>query len=278
MSLLTQISIYFFYTLSFGLALFWPLVSSEQTGRGFQGLIANILLAMVMILGAINYFAGALPWNYAYLYLFLVMVSLIYISIKARDIKIFDLVSFRLKDGDVKASDHDKRDLWDWAFYILGVLGFFMWGLHAYFVSFEVGIFMMSAVLLMGVTIYMMSLGHYYLVVPKLSAKPLIVGNYILWATLLFKALFYGWIMSKNWGYFEEGSTQGDGFMMNWVFASMRVLWGFAALGSLSFFAYKLAKMRSFQSATGVLYTMVFFVFVGELLAGYFYYQMGLAL
>jgi hypothetical protein len=37
-------------------------------------------------------------------------------------------------------------------------------------------------------------------------------------------------------------------------------------------------RMRSIQSATGVLYVMTFFVFVGELIASYMYLKMGVRL
>ncbi len=70
----------------------------------------------------------------------------------------------------------------------------------------------------------------------------------------------------------------GDGYTFNWLVISMRWLWGYVALAVLSAFAWRLCRMRSIQSATGVLYIMVFFVFVGELISGYLYFKHGLAI
>lgn len=66
--------------------------------------------------------------------------------------------------------------------------------------------------------------------------------------------------------------------MYNWVFISMRYLWGYVAPLILSFFTYKLCRLRSLQSATGVLYIVEFFVIVGELISVYLMAKHGLAL
>lgn len=278
MSLLAQVSTFFFYILFFGLILFWPLVSSEETGRGFHGLVSNVALGGCLTLMGISIVTWeGLPFI-AYIYLSISMLGFILFSMRSRDIKIFELVSFRLGDGDVAAKDSDKRDWLDWAIYFMIIVGFLLWGMEAHFYTLMGTAYVLSATLLMGITIFMMALGHYYLVVPKLTERPLVIGSYLLWIFLIIKMSLSGYAMYENWDYFVEGSRLGDGFTMNWVFASMRLLWGYGALGALSYFSYRLADMRSFQSATGVLYTMVFFVFTGELLSGYFYHKFGVAL
>lgn len=78
--------------------------------------------------------------------------------------------------------------------------------------------------------------------------------------------------------YLEEGTQLGDGYMFNWLFISMRYLWGYGAPFVLSLFTYRLCKLRSIQSATGVLYIVEFFVIVGELISVYLMSKHGLAL
>ena len=278
MSLLAQVATFFFYILFFGLVLFWPLVSSEETGRGFHGLVANVALGGCLTLMGISIVSWESLASQAYIYLSISMLGLILFSLRSRDIKIFELVSFRLGDGDVATQDSDRRDWLDWLIYALTICGFLLWGMEAHFYTFTATAYVLSSMFLIGVTIFMMALGHYYLVVPKLTQRPLVVGSICLWIFLAIKIALSSYAMYEHWDYFVEGSRLGDGFMMNWVFASMRILWGFVALGALNYFSLKLAQMRSFQSATGVLYTMVFFVFVGELLSGYFYHKFGVAL
>jgi hypothetical protein len=75
-----------------------------------------------------------------------------------------------------------------------------------------------------------------------------------------------------------EGTALGDGYMYNWLFVSMRYLWGFVAPVILSFFTFRLCRLRSIQSATGVLYIVEFFVIVGELISVYLMIKHGLPL
>jgi hypothetical protein len=138
--------------------------------------------------------------------------------------------------------------------------------------------FLFSSALLLGVTHYSMLLGHYYLVVPKLTERPLLICLKIFWIFLIGKLIFSAYYTWQAWAYLSEGSVLGDGFIFNWLVISMRWLWGYGALLVLSYFAWKLCRMRSIQSATGVLYIMVFFVFIGELLSAYLYFKHGLAI
>ncbi len=90
------------------------------------------------------------------------------------------------------------------------------------------------------------------------------------------KLLLSIWGTYQALPFMEEGTSLGDGYIFNTLVIVMRWLWGYLAIGVLSWFAWRLCKMRSIQSATGVLYIMVFFVFVGELLSIYLYFKNGL--
>ena len=70
----------------------------------------------------------------------------------------------------------------------------------------------------------------------------------------------------------------GAGYMFNWIVLVMRLTWGYLIIGIMSYFTWKLVKMRSIQSATGILYVMTFFVFIGELISTFFFYKYGMYL
>ncbi|MDA8793657.1 hypothetical protein N9N67_10430, partial [Bacteriovoracaceae bacterium] len=131
-------------------------------------------------------------------------------------------------------------------------------------------------VLMIGVVNYTMILGHYYLVVPRLSERPLLISLKIMWIALFAKTIISIYQTYAHQEFFLEGAQIGFGYMYNWLMLTMRFLWGYVALFILSIFGYKLAKMRSIQSATGVFYIMVFFIIVGELISGYLNLSLGL--
>ena len=61
------------------------------------------------------------------------------------------------------------------------------------------------------------------------------------------------------------------------IFFWQRVLFGLAAPAVLSYLTWETAKIRSTQSATGILYVDFFTVVVGEMLANYVLLSTGLA-
>ena len=81
----------------------------------------------------------------------------------------------------------------------------------------------------------------------------------------------------KDAGFFLEGSRLGAGYMFNWIILTMRMVWGYHYWDHELFYMAS-CKMRSIQSATGVLYVMTFFVFVGELISAYFFHKYGMHL
>ncbi len=113
--------------------------------------------------------------------------------------------------------------------------------------------------------IFSMILGHYYLVVPKLSERPLLNLHWVLWALLTIKILF---CIFSIWKFNIDLNIAS---MFDMIMISMRLLWGFLAISVLSIFSYRLSKMRSIQSATGVMYVTTFFVLTSELIALYYF-------
>ena len=59
------------------------------------------------------------------------------------------------------------------------------------------------------------------------------------------------------------------GFLSHGVFVLQRLLFGLAIPASLAYFTWKTIEMRATQSATGILYVVVFLTLVGEALSVY---------
>lgn len=258
MNSITQtIAHFFFLSLAFGTQLLGPMVNTKLTGVGFYKLGISIVLASLVLALGVDYFMDpALSVNEIVCYGVLILSNVL---------------------GSVL---HKDKKTWPmWFLYglqiaVFGTLTFISFGFNPALISF----FSLSMGLL-AISNFAMILGHYYLVVPKLSEEPLIYCLYILW-TVMFLKIFssLGVIFSTARPFLEEGTQLGDGYMYNWLFISMRYLWGYVAPLILSFFTFRLCKIRSTQSATGILYIVEFFVIVGELISVYLMSKHGLAL
>ena len=254
----TQIITHFFLlSLAFGTQLFSAVVSTKLTGVGFYKLGTSIVLACLVLAVGVDLFMDPAPVLFEYLLYGVLIISNVVTMVFHRDF---------------------KSPLM-WALYILQILTF---GALTFFVM--VGdapniVLFLTSMAFLGISNFAMILGHYYLVVPKLSEKPLINCVYIFWAVITMKLILSAQVLlTKGIPFLIEGTTLGDGFMYNWLFVSMRYLWGYVAPLVLSFFTYKLCRLRSIQSATGVLYIMEFFVIVGELVSIYLMGKHGLPL
>lgn len=254
----TQIITHFFLlSLAFGTQLLSPVVSTKLTGVGFYKLGTSIVLASLVLALGVDYFME--PG--------LTQVQWICYGILVAT----NAITFIFHK--------DQKNLLMWGLYILQVITFSVLAFHVFaFDPVWIVFFFMSMVLL-GISNFSMLLGHYYLVVPKLSEEPLIYCLYIFWVSFFLKIISsLAIIFSIGAPYLEEGTLMGDGYMYNWLFISMRYLWGFVAPVILSFFTFRLCKIRSIQSATGVLYIIEFFVIVGELISVYLMAKHGLPL
>lgn len=255
---ITQIVVFtFLFALSFGTQALSPIVDTKLTGVGFYKLgISVVLVSLMLSFGIDFYMEPALSPIEIGCYLFLIFSNV--------------LTYFLHKD--------DKSILM-WVLYILQVLTFGVLSFHIF--SFDpawLQFFFITAGVI-AISNFAMILGHYYLVVPKLTFEPLIYCLMIFWVFIFVKLFFsLSVLLGPAAPYLAEGTTYGDGYMYNWLFISMRYLWGYAAPIILSFFTYRLCRLKSNQSATGVLYIVEFFVIVGELISIYLMAKHGLAL
>lgn len=254
----TQIIAHFFLlSLAFGTQFFGTFVNTKLTGVGFYKLGTAIVMASLVLAFGVDYFMEP--------------------ALTAVEYGCYAVVL--LANAMAYLFHRDEKSWPMWVLYGVQLLGFAT--LTFYTFGFNPGLinFFTLSMLFLGISNFAMILGHYYLVVPKLTEEPLIYCLIIFWVVALVKLMSsLAVVVAIYPTYLTEGAVAGDGFMYNWLFISMRYLWGYLAPLVLSFFTYKLCRIRSTQSATGVLYIMEFFVIVGELISVYLMAKHGLAL
>lgn len=246
---------FFCMSLALGVGIYTPLASTKLTGVGFFNLAQTIcLVSLIVGLGLhLSYASISAPQSIAG------FVALIAMSL-------------------ARALHKDKKSIFMWILYFvqnLALLWLMLRMMNGYIGHYA---YALSSALFLGIITYAMILGHYYLVVPKLTVRPLIKSVIILWVLLFLKMISSCDQLYHNWGFFTEGTRLGAGFSFNWLILSMRWLWGYVVIGVMSYFVWRLVRMRSTQSATGIFYAMTFFVLVGELTAAFFFLKYGLTL
>ena len=133
----------------------------------------------------------------------------------------------------------------------------------------------LSSAALLGGTCTAMILGHWYLVIPSLEVRHLqsIVKMHI--ASMVVRIAVVGAAVFAGLLLWETGPAAGVGSFRRYItsldgiFFWQRVLFGLAGPAVLSYLTWETAKIRSTQSATGILYVDFFTVVVGEVLAKY---------
>jgi protein NrfD len=130
----------------------------------------------------------------------------------------------------------------------------------------------LSSAALLGGTCTAMILGHWYLVIPSMQVSHLQslvkwhMASMVLRIVVVLAAIV---LALATWQpglgpSFRHYITSIDG-----IFFWQRVLFGLVGPAILSYLTWETAKIRSTQSATGILYVDLFTVVVGEILAKY---------
>jgi len=124
--------------------------------------------------------------------------------------------------------------------------------------------------LMLGFTMAAMLLGHWYLVEPKLSIGELrrvcmiliaLIGIRFVFGTYSFANAVQGKSEMEIYRFFLSG-TPG-------IFMLMRWFWGLLGPMILAYLIWGTVKIRSTQSATGILYVTVLCVLTGEIMSQY---------
>ena len=246
------VSEHFLLSLAFAMSVFSIIASSKLTGAGFIKLSTSVaggsgLLALACHLS----YASIQSPQSIFVSIFLVASALIY------------------------AFHRDNKGIAMWTLWLIQSLSS-LWAIVIFHNTYtEQVIWAVSSAALLGIVTYAMVLGHWYLVVPKLSEKPLVVSTIILWIIIVLKIGWTSVEVMENADYFTLGTTKGAGYSFNILLLTMRAAWGYLVVGVMSLFSWRLIRMRSIQSATGMLYAMTFFVLVGELMAQYMFFKFG---
>lgn len=136
---------------------------------------------------------------------------------------------------------------------------------------------LISSALYLGVTLGAMLLGHWYLIQPKLPIDELmrLTKGYVIlsgvraaWSAYVIAVVLAPKSEAEIYRYLFS-STPG-------LFSTMRWLWGCLAPLGLSYWIWHTTKIRSTQSATGILYVACLCVIIGEILSHYLAFFHGL--
>lgn len=113
----------------------------------------------------------------------------------------------------------------------------------------------------LGSALSAMLMGHSYLIAPSMSLRPLLMLIATLALAVVGRMAVDGYIL---WSWTGGRLT---GTLDNEVILLLLVRWavGFAGVLGLTWMAWQTARIRSTQSATGILYVVVIFCFLGEL-------------
>jgi hypothetical protein len=119
----------------------------------------------------------------------------------------------------------------------------------------------LSAAALLGAATSAMLMGHSYLVSPTMSLTPLYRLLGALAVALVVRMAVDGYVLAAWLHGHSLEDLRGDALL--WL----PVRWGVGLLAPLVLFwmAWQTARIRSTQSATGILYVVVIFCFLGEL-------------
>jgi hypothetical protein len=114
---------------------------------------------------------------------------------------------------------------------------------------------------LLGTATTAMLMGHSYLIAPAMSLTPLLRLLAALATAVFFQAALAGWSL-WSWTH-EQSSVNLENVTVYWL----PLRWSMSFLGPLLFgwMAWQSARIRSTQSATGILYVVVVLCFLGEL-------------
>lgn len=131
----------------------------------------------------------------------------------------------------------------------------------------------LSSAILLGSAATAMVLGHWYLVVRKLSFTPLARVTRILMLALALRivvACGAAWAQGTRWESMLSSSGWTGFFLGDGIFILARTVFGLLAPAALAWMTWKCVQIRSNQSATGILYVILAFILIGEIIAKYF--------
>ncbi|MSS72149.1 MAG: hypothetical protein EXS64_11755 [Candidatus Latescibacteria bacterium] len=135
-------------------------------------------------------------------------------------------------------------------------------------------VFFLTSALFLGSVCFAMILGHWYLISPALSIRPLRRATRLILVSLTVKGILFGVALYLYATAADPARQQtvrtflGAGGFFLWA----RALFGLVGPAILSLMIWSTVKIRSTQSATGLLYVATILVLIGELLSKFLLY------
>lgn len=137
-----------------------------------------------------------------------------------------------------------------------------------------------GSALMLGSVLGAMITGHWYLVNHKLSIEPLRLASLLFLITTLVRVLFVIALMSYTTLFGEQLLAESARTLMSFTGRGI-LFWARCAIGLVgplifAFMIYETVKLRSTQSATGLLYATVVLVFIGEAFSKFLWFFTGI--
>ena len=228
--------------LATGILAFIALVPPSRIGQGFARFHTGLALALWLIAVRANLSPSFLVLSASLVLAFL-------LAGKERLYYIFLAIAFLLS---ISLLVHGDANRFGWPYALL---------IH------------IPAVLVLGGSSVAMLLGHWYLVAPKLSISYLKVVTIGLISSILIRSLLLTWVVFQN----NARLSESHFYDIYGIFFLQRIALGLILTLVLSVLTYFCVKIRSTQSATGILYVVLVFCLVGELIAAYLFARTGVS-
>lgn len=132
----------------------------------------------------------------------------------------------------------------------------------------------LAGALALGSAITALSLGHWYLVSPTLSTRPLIRVNFLCLGAIVAQLILLP-ILLFGPGTTSQGQTTL--FTEDSLFLGVRLIFGILVPLAATLMAWRTARIRSLDSATGLLYIVAALVLAGEITARTLFFLTGVA-
>ncbi len=243
---------FYFLALAWGSLGILPLASLRQVGQAFYRFFGFLCVGMEMIAWIFQFerFHQFNSWMSESIIGFLIFTLVYTLLLKIH------------------------RRVWFWSAWALamltgGIILWIPWSACNQAWIFEVN--GVSSAFLMGSGLLAMMLGHFYLVIPKLSIDPLkrYAACYIGFMIIKLGTLVLGGV---GWNLLHSSilpQVMQREWMQEQFFLIFRILWGVLLPLALAYWIWGTVKIRSTQSATGILYAALVATLIGEALGWY---------
>src|SRR5262249_46515858 len=132
----------------------------------------------------------------------------------------------------------------------------------------------LTGALALGSALTGLSLGHWYLVSPTLSTQPLVRVNFLCLGAIVAQM---GLLPLLLWGPGAPAQAVQKLFDEDAVFLGVRVVFGLLVPLVACVMTWRTARIRSLDSATGLLYIVAALILAGEIAARTLFFLTGVA-